>query len=318
MTQENNNQHISPEEKVYMLMRMDKSRRRWRLFAILFLIISVFCYFKMGDVSKDTVKLKSDYIAEIKIEGIILEDDYRLDRLEELKNDKHAKAVILTIDSPGGAMVPGLELLDILTEIQKVKPLVIQMKTIAASAGFMISLAGEYVVANKATLTGSVGVLMPLVDATELAKKVGIKSAEITSGDLKSITSPINKRSNKAEKYLQETVNDLQDIFMAEVKLRRKVSKEVEDKISDGRVIIGQQALEYRLIDSLGGKSQLLGYLHAQKDISKKLPVKDFSLEEPEDKSFQNILADRLVSGLSTKLDMLLFSSISTPKMIAK
>lgn len=318
MTEQNNNQQISPEEKVYMLMKLDKSRRRWRLVTFLFLIISVFCYFKMMGASQETVKRKSDYIAEIKIEGIILEDDYRLDRLEELKNDKHAKAVILTIDSPGGSMVPGLELLDILTEIQKEKPLVIQMKTVAASAGFMISLAGEYVVANKATLTGSVGVLMPLVDATELAKKIGIKSAEITSGDLKSITSPINKRSAKAEKYLQATVNDLQDIFMQEVKLRRKVSKEVEQKMADGRVIIGQQALEYKLIDSLGGKSQLLGYLHSQKDISKKLKVKDFSLEEPEEKSFQNILADRLVSGLSTKLDMILFSSISTPKMIAK
>ena len=318
MTEQNNNASISPEEKVYMLMRLDKSRRRWRLFAFLFLLISIFCYFQLSNIGKEKITRKTDYIAEIKIDGIILEDDYRLDRLEELKKDKHVKAVILTIDSPGGAMVPGLELLDALTEIQKVKPLVIQMKTIAASAGFMISLAGEYVVANKATLTGSVGVLMPLVDATELAKKIGIKSAEITSGDLKSITSPINKRTTKAEKYLQTTVNDLQAIFMNEVKLRRKVSKEVESKISDGRVIIGQQALEYKLIDSLGGKNQLLGYLHAQKDLPKTLPVKDFSLEEPETKSFQNILADRLVSGLSTKLDMLLFSSISTPKMIAK
>lgn len=317
MTEENKKNEHSVEERVFMILKLDKSRRRWRLLALLSLFMVFSAYFGMNE-QKKVLEKKKDYIAEIKIEGIIFEDDYRLDRLEKLKDDDSVKAVLLVIDSPGGSMVPGLELLDYLREINKVKPLVVQMKTVAASAGFMISLAGDYVVANKATLTGSIGVLMPLVDASELAKKIGIQSAEVTSGELKSITSPISKRTGKAEKYLQTTVNDLQTIFMDEVKVRRVLTKDVEKIISDGRVVIGQQALDYNLIDALGNKSQALGYLHAQKEISKDLEVIEYSLKEPEEKSFQNILADQLVSGMATELDQFLQTSISTPKMIAK
>jgi len=192
------------------------------------------------------------------------------------------------------------------------------MKTVAASAGFLISLAGDYVVANKATLTGSIGVLMPLVDATELAEKIGIRSAEITSGELKSITSPINRRSNKAQNYLQTTVNELQVIFMDEVKDRRTITPEIETIVSDGRVLIGKKAFEYGLIDALGNKSKLLEYLQAVKDIPEDLELVEYSLEEPEKTKLQDILADQLTSSISNKLEMFLQSYISVPKMIAK
>tara|TARA_Y100001960_G_C14757701_1_gene872143 strand:+ start:249 stop:1184 length:936 start_codon:yes stop_codon:yes gene_type:complete len=311
MTEQNN----KTEEKLYTMLKLDRSKRRWRLFSLLLIIIVAVMFFSKDNMPKKQDAVSKEYIANIKIEGVILEDDYRLKRLEELKDDENAKAVILTIDSPGGAMVPGFELLESLKEIADKKPLVVQMKTIAASAGYLISLSGEYVVANKASLTGSVGVLMPLVDATELAKKVGIKSAEITSGDLKSITSPIAERSNKAQDYLQTTVNDLQKIFMAEVKSRREISPETESLISDGRVLIGQQAYEVGLIDAVGGKKLLVSYLQEVKKLSKDLEVEEYSLEEPEKVKFQDILADQLTSMVSTKLDTILNSKIVTPVM---
>ncbi|HAG52321.1 MAG TPA: signal peptide peptidase SppA [Alphaproteobacteria bacterium] len=306
------------EEKLFMMLKLDKAKRRWRLLAVLLFLITLALLFLNNNKTEQVVSKKENYIAEIKIEGIILEDDYRLKRLETLKDDEHAKAVILTIDSPGGAMVPGLEILESLKEIAEVKPLVVQMKTVAASAGFLISLSGDYVVANKATLTASIGVLMPLVDATELAEKIGIKSAEITSGELKSITSPINRRSDKAQNYLQTTVNELQTIFMDEVKQRRTLTPEVEAIVSDGRVLIGKKAFEYGLIDSLGNKSKLLEFLHTEKEISKDLELVEYSLLEPEKTKFQDILADQLTSSIANKLNMYLESYTSVPKMIAK
>lgn len=303
------------EEKIFTLLKLDKSKRRWRMLSLLLTLVLLVMFFG-SNASLDSIeKNNQNYIAEIKIEGMILEDDYRLKRLEELKDDKLAKAVILTIDSPGGSMVPGLEILEYLQDLAKVKPLVIQMKTIAASAGFLISLSGEHVVANKATLTASVGVLMPLVDATELAGKIGVKSAEITSGDMKSITSPLNKRTDEAQKYLQSTVNDLQQIFMEEVKARRNITAKTEDLIADGRVLIGQKAYEHGLIDAIGNKNTLIEYLNAKDKSLKNLKVEEFDLEEPEEVKFRDILADELTSKVASKLETLLSTTLVTPKM---
>jgi protease-4 len=311
------NQKVAAEEKLFLMLKLDKDRRRWRLLAWVTFIVLLFVISANNDKKQEEVQKKENYIAEIKIDGVIFEDDYRMQRLEKLAKEENVKAVILTIDSPGGSMVPGLEILDSLRDLAKEKPLVVQMKTVAASAGFLISLSGEYVVANKATLTGSVGVLMPLVDATELSKKIGIKSAEIASGDLKSITSPLTKRTDKAQNYLQATVDELQEIFMKEVKLRRDISKEVEKTISDGRVLIGQKALDYGLIDAIGGKKQLLGYLHEQKDISKDLKVVEYSLKKPEKVKFQDILADQLTSKISNEISAMFATSRAIPMMQA-
>lgn len=311
------NQKVAAEEKLFLMLKLDKDRRRWRLLAWVTFIVLLFVISANSDKKQEEVQKKENYIAEIKIDGVIFEDDYRMQRLEKLAKEENVKAVILTIDSPGGSMVPGLEILDSLRDLAKEKPLVVQMKTVAASAGFLISLSGEYVVANKATLTGSVGVLMPLVDATELSKKIGVKSAEIASGDLKSITSPLTKRTDKAQNYLQATVDELQEIFMKEVKLRRAISTEVEKTISDGRVLIGQKALDYGLIDAIGGKKQLLGYLHEQKDISKDLKVVEYSLKKPEKVKFQDILADQLTSKISNEISAMFATSGAIPMMQA-
>lgn len=306
---------IAREEKLFLLLRLDKERKKWRFIAWMTFFILLFIAFADTAGKKEVKKPKEDYIAEIKIEGIILDDDYRTKRLEALIKDEKAKAVILTIDSPGGSMVPGLEILETLRDLAKEKTLVVQMKTVAASAGYLVSLAGDYVVANKASLTGSIGVLMPLVDATELSKKIGVKSAEIASGDLKSITSPIAKRSNKAQIYLQNTVDELQEIFMDEVKLRRDISPRVEKIISDGRVLIGQKALEYGLIDAIGSKKQLIAYLENTKDVEKGLKVVPYSLKKPEKVKFKDVIADKLISQISQDFSAMFTLKQATPMM---
>ena len=104
---------------------------------------------------------------------------------------------------------------------------------------------------------------------------------------------------------------------MKEVKLRRDISKEVEKTISDGRVLIGQKALDYGLIDAIGGKKQLLGYLHEQKDISKDLKVVEYSLKKPEKVKFQDILADQLTSKISNEISAMFATSRAIPMMQA-
>lgn len=310
---------INQEEKLFLMLKLDRARKRWRFwFFVLFLVTLVGILGSEVDNATKQAKELNSYIAKVKVEGIILDNEYRAEKLKEIAENENIKAVLLEIDSPGGAMVPGIELLEQLKEIAASKPLVVQMKSTAASAGFLISLAGDYVVANKATLTGSIGVLMPLVDATDFAEKIGVKSAEIASGDLKSMTSPFTQRSQKANEYLQTTVNDLQQIFMNEVVTKRNIVPEVKDLIADGRFLIGQQAYEYNLVDALGGQKEALDYLYTQKDISKELIVKEVSLKKPEKISIQDIIAEQLTSKISNKLSTIFSGYVNQPLMIVQ
>src|SRR5690606_29398808 len=152
------------------------------------------------------------------------------------------KALHVFIDSPGGTVGAGLNYYYQLRAIAAKKPVVVTMGTTAASAGFMAALAGDFVIANPGTLTGSVGVILPLVDARELAAKIGIKSDEIASGDMKAVTSPLSARNEKARTYLQDTVDELEQLFTGLVAERRKVNSKTLLLVSDGRIITGQTA----------------------------------------------------------------------------
>lgn len=304
------------DANVFTLFKIDRARRRWRLlaiFVVLMIIILTTLNIKVEEKESDRIP-RRDFIAKIKISGIILDDSYRLKRINKLKNAENVKAVILEIDSPGGSMVPGLELMEELQALGNEKPLVVRMKSVAASAGFLISLPAEYVVANQASITGSVGVLMPLIDATEMGNKLGIKSAEITSGDFKDVTSPLITRTPEATAFLQSTVNELQGIFMDKVTQRRNITPEVKEIISDGRFFIGETALKYKLIDELGGSQTVLNYLYEQKQLDKNLDVVEVSLVKKKKYKWQEVFADELTDSLIKNLKTSLQSINLTPQ----
>lgn len=113
----------------------------------------------------------SKYIARVELSGIILDDPYREKILAELAEDKNAKAVIFNIDSPGGSTVGGEALYGELRKISEAgKPVVVVQRTLAASAGYMASLAGDRIYARTGTVTGSIGVLAQTAEITDLAK----------------------------------------------------------------------------------------------------------------------------------------------------
>jgi len=260
-------------------LRDDRSRRRWRLFA---LILFVLLLIAVGSTKTPNAQLPKNYVARIDVTGMIVDDAFAEDILTKLEEDKKAKAVLVFIDSPGGTMVGGLKFYDALRRISAAgKPVAVEMGTIAASAGYMVALAGDHVVANEATLTGSVGVLMPLVDMTKLADKIGIKSDEITSGALKAVTSPTYPRTDEDRAHLQAVVNSLMDIFITKVTERRpNMTAEDIATIRDGRVVIGAEALKLNMVDALGGRPQVREWLEKTHKISQDVPIVSFALEE--------------------------------------
>jgi len=266
-------------QKFFTMISLDRSRRRWRLGAIVLLAVLTFYSFLnvLGDAN---VKPKSDHIAYIEIVGFIGDDVERNDKLHALAKDNSAVAVIAHIDSPGGSMVGGLNLYHALKQLAAAKPLVVTMGNTAASAGYMAAIAGEHVIASEATLTASIGVFMPLVNATGLAEKLGLQSIPVASGDMKTATYPLADRNPAAEAQLQEMVLELQDVFLSYVKQNRKLSAETLALISDGRVMIGQRAQKLGLVDALGTRQDALNWLYTAKNIAKTTALRKVELIE--------------------------------------
>ena len=264
----------------YAILTLDRSRRRWRLVALVLILIGVFTFFVSSQNLQETIE--RDHIAMTEISGFIGEDRHMVNRLNDLAYDDRVKAVIVHVDSPGGTMVGGLNIFHALRRIANEKPVAVTMGTVAASAGYLVALGGDLIVANEATLTGSVGVFMPLVDARELADKIGVKNDSVSSGNLKMATSPLENRDGEARAYLQGMVNDLENIFLGYVQQRRKVNDRTLSIIRDGRTLIGAQARQIGLVDALGGEEVAREWLEKKHGIGVNTPIHEINLQKPQ------------------------------------
>jgi protease-4 len=168
---------------------------------------------------------------------------------------KDIKAVVVRIDSPGGSAGASQEIameLDRLRE--KGKPVVTSMGDVCASGGYWIACSTDHIVANGASLTGSIGVIMQLSNLEGLYGKLGIRNQTIKSGEHKDMGSTSRELSAEEEKILQELVDDSYQQFLEQVQKGRqgKIAADKLLEIADGRIFSGKQALELGLVDSLG------------------------------------------------------------------
>ncbi len=152
-----------------VLTHLKDKVHKWKNIAILAFVIVALLLLHMAS-GDDLSGLKAgDYIANIKVEGMILEDDHRSKVLEEIAKEDSIKAVIVNIDSPGGGIVGSEILYADLKKIAAKKPIVVVMGSLAASGGYMAAIAADHIIAHNGTLTGSVGVLMQSAEFTSLA-----------------------------------------------------------------------------------------------------------------------------------------------------
>lgn len=239
------------------LIYLKNKVHKWKNITLLVSIFSAIITLKMifGDGLSGSV-IDGDFIASIKIEGVILEDDFRSKVLKEIAEEKSVKAVIVNIDSPGGGIVGSEILFDDLRTIAANKPMVVLMGSVAASGGYMAAVAADYIIAHNGTLTGSIGVLMESPEVTDLAQKIGVKFNTYKSSPLKGSPSPFEKSNPLVDSVIKETIADSYKFFSDLVRERRgdKLNKKFLDIILDGRVFTGRQALEIGLIDEVGGK----------------------------------------------------------------
>ena len=270
---------IPPDFIVYRKKLKEKAAL-WRNIALLVSAILAL-YYILPTIPKYSKKsTANNYIARIAIEGTISENRTQEEKLKKIANNNKIKAAIIHVNSPGGTMFGGESTYYAIREIAKKKPVVVVMGSFAASAGYMISTAADYLVARNSTLTASIGVLFISADITELAKKIGVKFIVLKSGDLKAEPMPFKKMDEETKRYTMETIMDNYDIFVNMVSERRKLPKSEVLKIADGRVMTGRQALSYKLIDAIGGEDIALKWLQDKKSISKDFKVVDVSLSK--------------------------------------
>jgi protease-4 len=174
--------------------------------------------------------------------------------IKEIRNDDAVKAVLIKINSPGGSAAASQAIFDELIKLKKDKgvKIVASMGDMAASGGYFIAAAADKIVANPATLTGSIGVIMHLANYRGLMDKVGVKSVTIKAGRLKDIASPDRPMTNEEKALLQSIVDDTYDQFLTAVAQGRKMTMAQVKPLAEGKIYTGRQALKVKLVDQLG------------------------------------------------------------------
>jgi protease-4 len=210
-----------------------------------------FAYFTGGE-SRVLSMLSDDGVGVLVIDGAIDDSRQPVAELKRFKEAPWIKAVVVRIDSPGGAVAPTQEIFAEIRKVKASKPVIGSMGSMATSGGYYIASACDQIVASPGTLTGSIGVIMQLGNVEELMKKIGVRGYNVKSAPNKDIGSPFQPLSPEGRAILQSLVDDVHGQFVSAVARARDMDEAVVRKLSDGRVYSGAQAKELGLVDEFG------------------------------------------------------------------
>src|SRR5947209_3296799 len=249
----------------------------WRVTAVLVAIAAIAIVGVVVTPGGRSTLTTSGSIARINIEGLIRSDQERVEALERLENSR-AAAVVVHINSPGGTTAGSEQLYDALVRLKAKKPLVVVVEGLAASGGYIAAIASDRIIAQQSSLVGSIGVLFQFPNFSELLKTVGVKVEEVKSSPLKAAPNGFEPTSPEARAALDALVKDSYAWFRGLVKERRGMDDAQLEKVADGRVFTGRQAVELKLIDQIGDEQAAVAWLVAEKKIKSDLPVRDYKL----------------------------------------
>jgi len=218
------------------------------------------------------------YIARITIQGLIRNDEERVQQLERLSRSSTVRAVIVHVDSPGGTTAGSEQLYDALVRVKERKPLVIVVDGLAASGAYIAALAGDHIVAKQTSLVGSIGVLFQYPNVTDLLDRIGVKVESIKSSPLKAAPNGFEPTSPEARAAIESIIKDSYGWFRGLVQSRRHLDDNEVQTVADGRVFTGHQGIGLKLVDELGDERTAIAWLAKEKNVDAKLPVRDYHL----------------------------------------
>ncbi|MBI4224171.1 MAG: signal peptide peptidase SppA [Deltaproteobacteria bacterium] len=189
----------------------------------------------------------------LEIEGTMWTGDAWVEQIEDFRKDSRIHGVVVRIQSPGGTVAAAQEIFEAIKNLGEMKPVVASMGTLAASGGLYVALAAPVIFADPGTITGSIGVKMEHVQVTDLLATLGVKYETIKSGRLKDLASPVRAMSAEERALIEAMMTEIHEQFKEVVASARNIEKEKLQTIADGRIFTGAKALEFGLVDQLGG-----------------------------------------------------------------
>lgn len=198
-------------------------------------------------------------IAVLDIDGIIGDDQEFLEDLRRFRDDPSVKGYLININSPGGVVAPSQSIYQELRRIREEDvPVVAAIGGVGASGGYYIALAADSIFALPGSITGSIGVIMEIPDASELMAKVGVRMQTVMSAEHKDVGSPFRPLGEGDRAILDSLVLDVYRQFVDVVAAERSLDRARVEQVADGRILSGRQALEQQLIDALGNRQDAL------------------------------------------------------------
>jgi len=245
-----------------------------------------------------------DRVAIVEVQGTILSSENIVRQLKKFAKQSSVRALVLRVDSPGGSATASQEIYEEVKRIRNSgKPVVASMGSMAASGGYYISVAATKIVANPATVTGSIGVISQFINVADLLKKVGIQETTVKTGKFKDAGSPFRSLTEEEKLYFQELMINVYDQFVDAVASERNLPIDTVRKYGDGRLFSGAQAKRIGLVDTLGSLEDAirlagkLGGIRGEPATVRELKRVSF-VERFFDSAKQSVLGNRLEEPL--------------------
>lgn len=281
------------------ILERRRLRRRasfWRIAGFVAIVIAVIA---VASVASDLEGIGRaagrGQIADIKVDGFIGTRPNAVELIESAARASAVKAILLHIDSGGGAASGGEALYRAIRAASAQKPVVALIDGLGASAAYMTAIAADHIVARETAITGSIGVIFQYAHFEELLTKIGAEYEEIKSAPLKGEPSIFREPDPGAERMIRGVVDDTYRWFVDLVAERRNIPQAEALRLSDGSIYTGRQALGLKLIDDVGGDAEARAWLQSERGISTDLPVREWK----ERSGFASLLAVDAAAGIA-------------------
>ena len=231
----------------------------------------------------DLLEAGGEKVGIIELTGNITSSRDIIHSLKRFRENSSIKAIVIRIDSPGGAVGPAQEIFREIRKTVKTKKVIASMGAVAASGGYYIAAGADGIVANPGTITGSIGVIMGFVNFQDLLHKIGMVPVVVKSGQYKDIGSPVREMTKDERSILQNLSNRIHRQFIVDIANGRGMDLSKVEGIADGRIFTGEEAKNLGLIDRLGNLEDAIEWAGRMGGIKGKIsgvyaPKKKFSI----------------------------------------
>jgi len=248
-------------------------------------------------INSKKANLVKPNLAIVKLDGVILDADEIVKKIEKVKQDKNIKGVLFEINSPGGAVAPSIEISQAIKELNKIKPVIVYANGMLTSGGYYSAIWAKKIVANPGSIVGSIGVILESADISKLLNKIGIKPQIAKAGKFKEVGTPTRAWSKEEKAEIQKLINDTYEMFVKDVATARKLNLQDKDKFANAHIFSPTRAKKVGLIDYIGTKS------FAKDLVKKEAKVKKAKwTQERDTKGLLEKIITKSISQISNKL----------------